>query len=313
MCNRALARRAARPYGDLVAEGEQVAERTALVTGVAGPTGRAVASWLSWRDTRVVGADVRLVRSPWWEARRVPPVSDPAYRYALLALVDAEHPTLLVPTTSEELREVARLRDALRALGCALAMGEPSGVDVAADKLLTAEVLSWAGVPVPRSLAGPTVPRDLVASLGMPMLAKPRIGRGGRGVSVFHDERELPEDPASDLVWQEFIPGEEYDVNLFVGPDGEATVSVVLRKVGLRDGETGNALGVVRVDLPAVRDVAVRAARALGLAGPVDVDVRLRLDGTPAILEINARLGANSLSATEVLEALDAAWRDGRC
>jgi carbamoyl-phosphate synthase large subunit len=86
---------------------------------------------------------------------------------------------------------------------------------------------------------------------------------------------------------------------------------VVLRKVGLRDGETGNALGVVRVDLPAVRDIAIRAARALGLAGPVDVDVRLRRDGTPAVLEINARLGANSLSATEVLEALDSAGRGG--
>jgi carbamoyl-phosphate synthase large subunit len=149
--------------------------------------------------------------------------------------------------------------------------------------------------------------------LGLPLLAKPRIGRGGRGVSVFHDAAELFTTPQSDLVWQEFIPGEEYDVNLFVEPGGEVTASVVLRKVALRDGETGNALGVERVHHPAVRDVAVRAARALELAGPVDVDVRLRRDGTPAILEVNARLGANSLSATEVLEALDDAWRAGKC
>lgn len=282
--------------------------RTVLVTGVGGPTGRAAATWLSWRDVRVVGADVRLVRSPAWEPRRVPPASDPAYLYALLALVDDERPALLLPTLSEELRVVARLREALRALGCALAMGPAPGVDVADDKLLTAEVLGWAGIPAPRSLSGPSSPADLVAALGLPLLAKPRIGRGGRGVSVFHDEAQLAAAPADDRIWQEFIPGEEYDVNLYVGADGEATVSVVLRKVGLRDGETGNALGVVRVDRPAVRDVAVRAARALGLTGPVDVDVRLRRDGTPAILEINARLGANSLSATEVLEAL---WRAG--
>src|SRR5512145_1022210 len=271
--------------------------RTVLVTGVGGPTGRAAASWLSWRNVRVVGTDVRLVSSPAWEAYRVPAVSDPSFVHVLLALVDEVQPTLLVPTTSEELTVVARLRDALRALGCALAMGPPPGVDVAADKLFTAEVLSWAGIPVPRSLPGPSTPSDLVAALGLPLLAKPRVGRGGRGVAVFHDEAQLDSTPTGDVVWQEFIPGEEYDVNLFVERSGVATASVVLRKVGLRDGETGNALGVERVDRPAVLDVALRAVRALALAGPIDVDVRLRRDGTPVILEVNARLGANSLSA----------------
>jgi carbamoylphosphate synthase large subunit len=288
------------------------AARTALVTGVGGPTGRAAATWLWWHDARVIGTDVQIVPSACWEARRLPPVSDPAYLHALLALVDEERPTLLLPTASEELPAIARLHDALRELGCALAMGSPEGVDVAADKLLTAEVLSWARIAVPRSLGGPAAPSDLVAALGLPLLAKPRVGRGGRGVSVFHDAAALDAAPLDDVVWQEFIPGEEYDVNLLVERGGDATASVVLRKVGLRNGETGNALGVVRVERPAVREIAVRAARALELEGPVDVDVRLRRDGTPAILEVNARLGANSLSATEVLEALDDGWRGGR-
>jgi carbamoyl-phosphate synthase large subunit len=289
------------------------AGKTVLVTGVGGPAGRAAATWLSARGVRVVGADVRDVRSPAWELRRVPAVSEPAFVQAMLALVEAERPALLVPTVSEELPTVARLRATLGTLGCALAMGPPSGVDVAADKLLTAEALACAGLPVPRSFPGPTPRAELVAVLGLPLLAKPRIGRGGRGVRVFHDEAELPLVPRSDLVWQEFIPGEEFDVNLFVERSGGAAASVVLRKTALRDGETGNAAGVERVERPAVRDVAVRAAHALQLAGPLDVDVRLRRDGTPAILEINARLGANSLSAPEVLEALDAAWRGGRC
>lgn len=287
--------------------------RVVLVTGVGGPAGRAAASWLASRGVRVVGADVRDVASPAWALRRVPAANDPGFARALLALVESERPSLLVPTVSEELPIVARLRAALRALGCALAMGSPPGVDVAADKLLTAEALACAGVSVPRSFPGATPRAELLAALGLPLLAKPRIGRGGRGVRVFHDETELPASARRDLVWQEFIPGEEFDVNLFVERSGDAAANVVLRKTALRDGETGNAEGVERVDRPAVGDLAVRAARALQLAGPLDVDVRLRGDGTPAILEINARLGANSLSAPEVLEALDAAWRAGRC
>ncbi|HSM92199.1 MAG TPA: ATP-grasp domain-containing protein [Anaeromyxobacteraceae bacterium] len=284
-----------------------------LVTGVGGPAGRAAATWLTAHGARVLGADVRDVTSPAWELRRIPPASDPAFARALLALVAEAHAALLVPTVSEELPLVARLHDALRAAGCALAMGPPPGVDVAADKLLTAEALSCAGVPVPRSLPGSTPRAEVVVALGLPLLAKPRVGRGGRGVKVFRDEAELPATPRTDLVWQEFIPGDEFDVNLFVEEDGGTPAAVVLKKTALRDGETGNAAGVERVDRPALGEVAIRAARALRLAGPLDVDVRLRRDGTPAILEVNARLGANSLSAPEVLEALDAAWRGGRC
>ena len=88
---------------------------------------------------------------------------------------------------------------------------------------------------------------------------------------------------------------------------------MVLRKTGLKDGLVGNALGVERVERDDLAELGARAARSLGLEGPIDMDVRLAADGTPAVLEINARLGANVLSAREVLDALDTAWRNGRC
>jgi biotin carboxylase len=117
----------------------------------------------------------------------------------------------------------------------------------------------------------------------------------------------------AEVVWQEFLPGEEYDVNLFLERDQRASAAVVLRKTGLKDGIVGNALGVERAERPDVGALAVAAARALGLEGPLDLDVRCRADGAPAVLEANARLGANVLSAREVLDALDDAFRSGRC
>ena len=59
------------------------------------------------------------------------------------------------------------------------------------------------------------------------------------------------------------------------------------------------------VDTSAALDVAllaVRAGRALKLTGPVDLDVRRLADGRPVILEVNARFGANSSLAPEILE-----------
>jgi carbamoyl-phosphate synthase large subunit len=288
-------------------------DETVVVTGVGGPAGRAAATWFGARGTRVVGTDVREIAGPAHRLRRVPPALDPSYPEALLALLAEEGAALLVPTVSEELPLVARLRREVRALGCGLAMGAAAGVEIAGDKLRTAEALAARGIAAPRTLPAATPRSTVAAALGLPVLAKPRFGRGGRGVSVLATAADVEAAaPAGEVVWQEFAPGDEFDVNLFLERSGAVTAAVVLRKTALRDGLTGNAAGVARVDDGAVRDLAVTAARALELCGPLDVDVRLGRGGTPVVLEINARLGANALSAPEVLEALHAAWKEAR-
>jgi len=43
-----------------------------------------------------------------------------------------------------------------------------------------------------------------------------------------------------------------------------------------------------------VARLAVRTVQAIGLVGPVDIDIRRDATGTPRVLEVNARFGANS-------------------
>ena len=49
----------------------------------------------------------------------------------------------------------------------------------------------------------------------------------------------------------------------------------------------------------------------MGFFGPLDVDVRRGKDGRPAVLEINARFGANIAFAPEILDAALAEWGSG--
>src|SRR5712664_4167178 len=266
---------------------------TVLVTGVGGPAGRAAASYFASRGYRVVGTDARVVTSPATDFRLVPAARDPRFVPVLLALALQEKAALVVSTVTEELPVVARMRTALRERGVALSISDPPGVDVANDKLRTAE--------------------ELDGVLGFPLLSKPRFGRGGRGVVVHCAANDLGKAANDEVVWQEFLPGEEYDLNLFIERDGSVPAAVVLRKTGLKEGLVGNATGVERVRRPDIAEMGARAARSLGLEGPLDMDIRLDTDGNPAVLEVNARLGANVLSAREVLDALDDAWRNGRC
>lgn len=85
---------------------------------------------------------------------------------------------------------------------------------------------------------------------------------------------------------------------------GEVSVFVV-EKTELKDGRIGNAVEVRRLlagEATDVVDVAERAVVAMGVTGPVDLDIRRLEDGTPVVLEVNARFGANSESAPELLE-----------
>jgi len=287
--------------------------RTILVTGVGGPAGRAAARYFAEKGCRVVGTDMQPAEAPALDFRLVPAARDPRFPSALLEIAAGEGASLVLPTVTEELPLVARMRPELRQRGIAACVSDPPGVEVANDKLRTAEELRRRGVAVPVTLAGAT-PRDgLARVLGLPLLSKPRFGRGGRGVRVHRWADDLEPAGPEEVVWQEFLPGEEYDLNLFLEADGRAACAVVLRKTGLRDGMVGNALGVERVEAPDVVELGLRAARALRLEGPLDLDIRLGNDGAPAVLEVNARVGANVLSAREVLDALDDAWRNGRC
>src|SRR6266481_9271320 len=238
---------------------------TVLVTGVGGPAGRAGASYFANKGYRVVGTDLREVESPATDFRLVPAARDPRFAPVLCALALQEKATLVVSTVTEELPIVARMRGALRERGVALCISDPPGVDVANDKLRTAEELDRAGVPVPVTFPAATSHAELADVLGFPLLSKPRFGRGGRGVVVHCAVEDLANAATGEVVWQEFLPGEEYDLNLFMERDGSVPAAVVLRKTGLKEGLVGNAVGVERIEHPDVAELGLRAARSLGL------------------------------------------------
>jgi carbamoyl-phosphate synthase large subunit len=136
------------------------------------------------------------------------------------------------------------------------------------------------------------------------------VGRGARGVELYRTEREIPAALPRGRIYQEFLSGDEFDVNVFADAPGVPAVVVVLRKSALKFGDFGNAAAVERVEDREVGALAEAAVRSLSLEGPLDVDVRRGASGKPAILEINGRLGANVRSAEEVLDRMTASWRE---
>jgi carbamoylphosphate synthase large subunit len=274
-----------------------------LVTGVGGPAGQNVSSLLLERNYRVVGTDMRVISPKGVKFYPVPPANSPDYISVLYSIATNENINVIIPTVSEELLPLA---NGWEWSGKYPLMIPPlEAVSLANDKYLTAQSLTAKGVAVPRF----ALPSQLHASgdvsqkIGWPCISKPRVGRGGREVAL-HPEQDWPLIANMDdrYILQEFAPGTDYAPNVHIGRDGKAVV-IVLEKTELKEGIIGNAKSVRRMEVPSVAALAVEAALAAGILGPADIDIRLRNDGIPVVLEINARFGANIRSAPEVLDA----------
>jgi carbamoylphosphate synthase large subunit len=285
-----------------------MANTVTMVTGVGGPAGRAVSQYFQQNGIEVLRADMRPLNGS-ENFRLLPPAHDVDFVGALDHLLDESDVGLLVPTVTEELPKVAEHREPIRKKNCTLFVSPPDAVRIANDKWATVRALIAHGVPVPSSYCGESK-EELLESLSFPILSKPRFGRGGRGIAIHRSNGDLPLSLSTDCIYQEFLPAEEYDVNLFAEPGGINPTSVVLRKTALKDGLVGNALTVERDNDHEVSELAEAAISALSLEGPIDIDIRRGADGRAFILEINARVGANVRAAEEVLIAMITNWRD---
>jgi len=284
--------------------------RHALVTGVGGPSGEAAVTALKARGFRVTAVDMREVRHAADAFVRLPPAADSGFIDALREIVATHEVDWLFPTVSDELVKVADAAEGFRRAGVAVYIGTPQAVRLCHDKWETARHLERAGVPVPASALGAS-DAPAVQALGFPVISRPRVGRGGRGVVVHDHAGVSPVSP--DVIWQAFMSGTEYDVLLMRHPDPPHAVLArqVFEKTVLREGRVGNATELEPVTAEDIGSLAESAARALGITGPMDMDVRRDASGAPRVLEVNARIGAHTLRAPDIFAALFALFDQG--
>lgn len=282
-----------------------------MITGANGPAGIALGDQLAGTEHTVIGVDMDTTANTYFEI--IEPICaarEPQMITQLQELVEAHQIDLLIPTVSDELPYVAAATEAGVFGDTLVAIGPHQAVAAAHDKYLTMQALATQNVSIP-AFALPSEFADLdeaIAALGTPMIIKPRVARGGRGVQVIEAGETIGWDSLDDsLVLQEFASGIEYAPMVHLMVDDQEPLVVVVEKTELKEGRVGNAVSTELVSGPAVADVAKVAAaavRGMGLKGAIDLDIRRLPNGRPVVLEINARFGANSRRAPEILNSV---------
>ena len=259
-----------------------------LVTGAGGPAGVAVIRSLLRRDDLTVyAADMDgwasgLYLVPAAQRRLVPPGADPGFVPALTEMVAADQLDLIISTVDVELLTLADRREALSP--ATLAAPCTDTLNFALDKLSLARQCASTGL-VPRTeLAGPEA---LAVEWEFPVFAKPRRGAGSRGIRIVPDQAALAALPSDeDLIVQEFLPGEEYSVDVI----SDATQRVIAAVPRTRTRvDSGVSIAGRTVRDPELEEAATRIAQAIGLTGVANVQLRRNRAGRAVLLEVNPR------------------------
>ncbi|CDX25035.1 conserved hypothetical protein [Mesorhizobium plurifarium] len=180
----------------------------------------------------------------------------------------------------------------------------PASIERCCDKFVQRRLLAEAGVPVPayRLAADATDVESSAVEIGLPVVLKPAVGSGSRGVRLCSNFDELAEHTTYLLggkhIWrssprilvEEFVEGPHYSIDVMgneiigigaldFGPPPHFVYHEITYPAVLTDDEHNR-----------IADVSLSCLRALGLGwGAANVELRWTKRG-PVVIEVNPRL-----------------------
>ena len=262
-----------------------------LVTGAGGPA--AVSVMKSLRadpSVELVAADMDAWAAGLYlvppDARTLIPAGlDPGFAGTLLARCVAMGVTIVVPTVDSELRPLNQARAEFADAGIDLLLAPGPALDVTLDKLALARCCAGQ-VRVPRTecFDESTDPGTWL----YPVVVKPRTGSGSRDISIVESSQALTAmDRSADFLMQEYLPGEEYSIDVLADAHGHVVASVPRLRARVDSGVSVAGRTIHDAELEQFGSAVVTAT---GLTYIANVQARRDTAGRPALLEVNPRV-----------------------
>lgn len=276
--------------------------RCLLVVGADGPVERAIAEQLIVLEMEVHTAGSRPTNLPSVVGHMLPDPREAGFIPALARLVRRYGIELVIPANPAVLPPVSVGRPSI---GADVLVAGAGPIATANDRVLTAWNLWSHGVAVP-DFGVPSDFADAESALeimGGQMAIRSRWASGRQPAVVVNASDELDWWAMSDdLFVQQFVPGTAYTVVVYRPVSGKGKLTAVFEE-SKRDRNVVGRVVPPR-EVVEVERLAQAAVRALGLTGPVEVNIRRRVDGSPVVLSVKACLGEHSVAIPELLDAV---------
>lgn len=251
----------------------------------------------------------------------VPASNNPGYADFILELALKKKVNFILPVTTRELLPLAEADSIFSRHGIRLISSPIQALRVANNKANTYEKLAGAGLPHPYfnkvntlealiSEANKLISRQRV-------IFKPAVGNGSRGFGIIRSRSEsqrrnlllekpgnplyrmeelpflLPDKFDTDMLVCEYLPGQEYSVDV-LADHGRVRYALVRTREQMIGGISVRGRFEKHEGILSQTE---QICALVNLHGPVGMQFRLREDSTPILLEINPRLQGTASSS----------------
>jgi carbamoyl-phosphate synthase large subunit len=130
-----------------------------------------------------------------------------------------------------------------------------------------------------------------------PIIAKPRYGKGSRDVIQVNDQKELQyvSSKYTSMIYQEYLPGDEYTIDVMSDLEGNPIVSVPRVRLQTKSGISTK--GKIILDKYLIEE-SMEIVRKLKIIGPSCIQMKKDKIGDFKLVEINPRLGGGTIFTT---------------
>jgi len=266
-----------------------------IVPGAGGPAGINTIKSLKMArfDGKIIATDSSQLSAGFFMASAymmMPKIVDEEkYMATLKQIIDNYNVEVLMPSSGYDIQLYSKYRKQIEELGAKPVVSDLECIEICHDKMMTFQKLNGK-FDLPLTMTNP----DRIHEF--PVVAKPRREKGGYDTMIIADESDIRyiTSKFSDIVFQEYLPGTEYTVDVLCDLNKKPLMAVPRIRLEVKAGTSTK--GKVFHD-PQIERNCMDVADSIGIIGPCCIQLKGSKDGTLKILEVNPRMCGGTIFA----------------
>ncbi|HZO11006.1 MAG TPA: ATP-grasp domain-containing protein [Nitrososphaeraceae archaeon] len=244
---------------------------------------------------RIVASDSNPISAGFFmsDAHEVlPEIDSKLYVSRLLDIVEKHKIEILMPSSGYDIYQYSDNKEKLLKLGALPVVSDKKTMERCKDKMQTFNYLS-------KKFDLPFTTIDYKKTSRFPLIAKPRYGKGSKGIVKIDNEKELKyvqtKRDKDNLIFQEYLPGTEYTIDVLSDLDCEPIIAVPRIRLETKAGIS--TMGKIVKD-ENISDTCKSIAKCLKIRGPCCIQMKESKEGILKIVEVNPRMGGGTFFTT---------------
>jgi carbamoyl-phosphate synthase large subunit len=220
----------------------------------------------------------------------IPEVENKDYVNVLFNIIEKYNIDILMPSSGYDIFPFSENKEQLKKMGTNPVISDRDVLEICRDKILTYKHLNkFFNLPFT------TENKDKINDF--PIIAKPRYGKGSRNVIKINDSKELEyiSSKYSDMIYQNYLPGEEYTIDVLSDMDSNPLIAVPRIRLQTKGGISTK--GKIVLDKQLIEE-SFKIVEYLKIVGPCCIQVKKDQENIFKLVEINPRLGGGTIFTT---------------